>query len=275
MTLSASLQEMLVSSSDYALSNIYTSIPGVIVGIKNMGQLCVDVQPTINVRTQGGEENTQRPPILNVPYQQPLSPQGGLTFPVAVGDTVWLNFSMRGLEVWKRSSGESAAPADMRTFDPRDCIATPAYPFGLSPNQPNKRSLPHDPSDVVLVHNIGTGAEVEVRLKKGSGEVEINSPTKVTVNCVDAEVNASSSTTVNTTDFSVNSSNFTVNSGNVSFSSGTFLVGTGTYGITASDSANMTANFSQTGSYTLNGIVLETHTHGGVESGGSNTAGPQ
>lgn len=272
MTTTASLQELLVSSVDYSLSNIYTSIPGVIVTIKNMGQLCVDVQPTVNVRTQDGEDSTPRPPILNVPYQQPISRQGGLTFPVAVGDPVWLNFSMRGLEVWKRGDGNPGAPADMRTFDPRDCVATPAYPFGMSPNQPNKRSLSHSPSDVVLVHNIGSGSEVEVRLKP-NGDLIINSPTKVTVNCTDAEVNASSSTTVNTSDFTVNSSSFTVNSGSVAFSSGSFVVGTGTYGITATESAGMTANFSQTGSYQLNGINLETHRHPENDGGGP-TDGP-
>lgn len=205
MTLSASLQEMLVSSSDYTLSNIYTSIPGVIVTIKHMGQLCVDVQPTVNVRTQDGSENTQRPPILNVPYQQPISTKGGLTFPVSVGDPVWLNFSMRGLEVWKRGNGTPDSPADMRTFDPRDCMATPLYPFGMSPNQSDKRSLPHDPSDVVLVHNIGTGSEVEVRLKP-NGDVQINSPTRVIVSAQN--------------DIEFNSENFTVNASSTNINTG-------------------------------------------------------
>jgi len=260
-----SLHEVLTASSDYALSNVYTNIPGIIVAVKDLGQLCVDVQPTINVRTQDGEASTQRPPILNVPLKQPVSLQGGLTYPVSVGQPVWLEFSMRGLEVWKRGAGHSDAPIDMRTFDPRDCIASPIYPFQTSPNQASKRTHSHSPSDVVLVHNIGSGSEVEIRLKP-NGDVIINSPTKVTVNCQDAEINADSSTSVNTSDFSVNASS-------VSFNSGSFVVGTGTYAISATDSATMTASLSQNGSFVLNGIAMESHRHPENDGGGP-TDGP-
>lgn len=260
MSQSPTLQELLTASNQYTLSNIYTSIPGIVVSVENMGEGRINVQPTVNIRDETGEVDIPRPPILNVLYQQPCSFVGGLTYPVKVGQTVWLNFSMRGLEVWKRGDGTPAAPADMRTFDPRDCKATSLPPFNMSPNLPSKRTWTHSTDDVVLVHNIGSGNEVEIRLKPDGGVV-INSPTKVEVNCDVAEVNAESSTTVNTDSFSINSSSFSVNSDSVEFSSGSYTVGTGTYGVTATDSATMAANFNQTGSYVLNGIRLETHRH--------------
>lgn len=265
MAQSPTLHEILTASSQYALSEVYTNIPGIILAVKDMGQMVVDVQPTINIRSQEGDENTPRPPILNVPLKMPVSNQGGLTYPVAPGQPVWLEFSMRGMEIWKRGNGSPEAPVDMRTFDPRDCCASPIYPFQSSPNQSSKRTLTHNPQDVVLVHNIGTGSEVEIRLKP-NGDVFINSPTKVTVNCQDAEINAESSTSVNTESFSVNA-------GSVSFNSGSFVVGTGTYAISATDSATMTANLSQNGSFVLNGIAMESHRHPENDGGGP-TDGP-
>lgn len=196
MSQSPSLQELLSASNDYALSNVYTAIPGVVISVEDMGECRLNVQPTINIRSEKGDINTPRPPILNVPFQQPISQQGGLTYPIAPGNPVWLNFSMRGLEIWKRGNGMPEAPADMRRFDPRDCMATPLYPFGMSPNKADKRSLSHDPLDVVLVHNIGTGSEVEIRLKP-NGDVFVNSPRHVTVNCQNATVNADIDITAN------------------------------------------------------------------------------
>lgn len=197
MAQAPTLHEILTASSQYALSDVYTNIPGIILAVKDMGQMMVDVQPTINIRSQEGDENTPRPPILNVPLKMPISNRGGLTYPVAPGQPVWLEFSMRGMEIWKRGNGSPEAPVDMRTFDPRDCCASPIYPFQSSPNQSSKRSLPHSPQDVVLVHNLGTGNEVEIRLKP-NGDCVVTSPANVIVNCKNAIVNADIDATVNT-----------------------------------------------------------------------------
>lgn len=264
--LEPSLGEVLNASQEYALSNMYTMIPGIIVTVSNLGEQRVDVQPAINLRSQDGEQISERPPILNVPLELPVSKQGGLTFPISVGTPVMLHFSMRGLEVWKRSNGYPSTPADMRTFDIRDCKAVPgSYPFSEAPNQPSKRSLPHDPMDVVLVHNIGSGNEVEVRLK-ANGDVEITSPTRVVVNCKDAEINAESSTAINTNSMTIDASDVTV-------SSDSFVVNTGTYAISATGTATMSASLSQNGSFELNGISMESHRHPENDSGGP-TGGP-
>lgn len=264
--LQPSLAEVLTASQDYAASNMYTSIPGIVVTVTDLGEQRIDVQPAINLRSQDGGEVSERPPILNVPLQMPISKQGGLTFPISVGTPVTLFFSMRGLDIWKRSNGYPSTPSDMRKFDIRDCVAIPGtYPFSEAPNQPSKRTLGHDPMDVVLVHNIGSGAEVEVRLKT-NGDVVINSPTKVIVNCEDAEINAGSSTAINTDSMTIDASDVTV-------TSGTFVVNTGTYAISATGTATMAASLSQNGSFTLNGIAIESHRHPENDGGGP-TDGP-
>lgn len=196
---SPSFEEALTAHFDYSTANLYTAIPGVVVSVVEMGNLLVNVQPTINVRSEDGLVVMSRPPILNVPVVMPLSKQGGLSFPLREGDLVYLVFSMRGLDAWKASNGYPSTPLDMRKFDVRDCVAMPCvYPSSESTNDPGKRALSHNPDDVVLVHNIGSGNEVEVRLKAGGG-VEINAPgQEVKVVCQTAVVEADSQVTLDT-----------------------------------------------------------------------------
>lgn len=256
-----SIQELLVNNFDYQTANMYTAIPGIVVSVDNLQEQRISVQPAINMRSADGIDVTERPPILNVPLHMPVTKEGGLTYPITKGTSVFLIFSMRGLQMWKRGNGRPESPSDVRRFDVRDCIAIPGiYPFGQARNQ--NRSLPHSVDDVVLVHNIGTGNEVEIRLKP-NGEVIVNSPTKVTVNCQDAEINADSTTTINTEQLSVN--------GNASFQSGNFVVQASSIAMTATDSASMSATFSMDGDIILNGRSVDNHDHGGVQPGGSST----
>lgn len=264
-----SMQELLSAQFDYHMSDVYTAIPGVIVSVKDMGGMYVDVQPSIHMRMEGERESVPRPPISNVPLQLPVSTKGGVTFPVTAGDPVFLVFSMRGLDTWKTSDGTSATPSDLRKFDIRDCIAIPgAYPLGSSPNAVGKHSKPHSPDDVVLIHNIGGGAETEIRLKP-NGNIEINSPQQVKVVCKDALVESENTTTIETKSMTINSDSFIVN--------------TKTFGLSATDGAEMTTNMSMngtlnhtgtlnvSGSAVVNGTPVEDHTHGGIQPGGGTT----
>ena len=67
--------------------------------------------------------------------------------------------------------------------------------------------------------------------------------------------------TYNTQDFTINSSSFKVSTGN--------------YSVSATSTATTTGTFNMNGSWILNGIAIETHTHGGVETGSGSTGGPQ
>jgi len=257
-------QEALEASHDYKTANMYTSIPGIVVSVVDMGALLVNVQPTINLRTEDGLLITERPPILNVPLQMPLSQDGGLSFPVRAGSLVYLVFSMRGLDAWKASNGYPSTPLDMRKFDIRDCVAIPCvYPASQSSNDPGKRSLSHNPDDVVLVHNIGSGNEVEIRLKAGGG-VEINAPgQEVTVNCNSATVNADSSVTLDTPETTL-TGNLTVQ--------GTMTID----GDEGGGTNTIRGNFNIIGT-TLNHNgknIGSTHTHSGVEPGSGNSGPP-
>lgn len=86
---------------------------------------------------------------------------------------------------------------------------------------------------------------------KSNGDVVVNAPNKVTVNCAQAEVNASDSMTVNTNDYSVNCTSYTV--------------GTTDYTLSVSGTAVSTGTYFMNGSFTLNGITMENHGH--IEQG--------
>ena len=257
---------------DRRLEDVYTSIPAYIVSVENHGELRVNVRPTLNMRDELGESSKERADILNGPVWMPSSKRGGMSYSFSQGDLVMLIFSMRGLERWKRSNGFPTTPVSNRKFGAEDAVAfVGGWPFSESVNQSSKHSLSHDPRDVVLYHNLGTGNEVEVRLKYGGG-VEVNAPNDyVKVNCKTAKVDAKDSFSVDTKDFSVNSKSFQVNSSSVNFSSSAFNVGTGSYSMSATDVAASTGTFSHNGSWVLNGKNVDGHTHPNVMPGEGDT----
>ena len=263
------LGEVIQAAFQYQMDSVYTALPGIILKVHNNGEeLLVDVQPSVSVRTQT-DEIFHRPAILNVPIQMPASNSAGVLFPVNIGDTVMLVFASDAIDNFKHGDGKPTAPADYRKFSIRDCVAFPGvFPKSASVNRPARHKLEHNPTDVVVYHNLGTGAECEVRLKKGTGQIIVTSPQATIVNCKTAEVNAEDSMTVNTKTFKINCDSYQVNSKSYS-------IGTQTYTMNATQLASSTGQFSHNGSWVLNNIQMETHTHGGVQTGSGSTGGPQ
>lgn len=254
-----SISEVITSLIEYNMRDKYTAIPAIILTVKNVGtSLFVDVQPLVSIRNKDGTV-TQQATILNVPLQQPSSSIGGMVFPVKENDNVLLVFSMRGIDMWKRGDGTPSAASDYRMFSKMDCIAIPCiFPASMTPVPANKHTAGYSVGDVALYNNMG-GNMVEIILKT-SGDVIVNSPGKVTVNCVDSEVNASNSATYNTKSFSVKCDNYSVSASS--------------YSMNSSDGGGMNGTFRMNGSFILNGINIETHRHTGVQTGSGTSGGP-
>lgn len=250
---------------DYKMQDRYTAIPAVILTVLGNGnQMTVNVQPLVSISNRDGTV-TDQATVLNVPLQQPASSKGGMIFPVNVGDNVMLIYSMRGIDTWKYGQGAPAPASDYRMFSKMDCIAIPCiFPVAKSITPASKHTAGYELGDVAIYNAMG-GSQVEVILKQ-NGNVIVNSPGKVTVNCVDSEVNASSSVKYNTQDFSVDCSSYTINSSS-------FVVSTGTYSVAATSTATTTGSFAMNGSYILNGIAMENHGHTG-NGAGNRTSNP-
>lgn len=253
-----SLQELMTASFDYQTNNLYTAAPGVVVAVRNnLEELSVDVQPTVNILNKD-KTTKERPVVLNVPVQMPSSSLAALTFPINVGDPVLLVYSMRSLDIWKRSEGKPTIPNDNRKFDKRDCFAIPGvWPFGRSINKPSIRIWQHDTNDLVIVNNIGTGLENEVRLK-ANGNIVINTNQDVEVNCNNATVIAQA-------DITLNSANL-----DVTADTATFAIGTTSW----IGNINHSGNYTITGTATFNGIPFDTHKHTNVQPGVGVSGGP-
>ncbi len=198
MSREGSLQEVIVAGFEHNMSSIYTAIPAVVLTIRNnLSELSVDVQPAVNQLNRDGT-SSEYPPVLNIPVVMPASKSSAFLFPLAVGDTVLLIFSMRGMDTFKRGNGKPSSPSDLRRFDSRDAVAIPGlFPFGSSVNNPAKHVWQHSPTDTVVVHNLGSGNETEIRLKAGGGVV-INTFQDVEVNCANAQITATESVGINT-----------------------------------------------------------------------------
>jgi hypothetical protein len=257
-------------------ADMYTTIPGIVMSVENAGEQRVNVQPTINMVSQDLLEVTERPAIINVPLAMPQSDLGGLSFPVQTGTPVLLQFTMRGLDVWKRGNGYPTTPSDRRKFDIRDCVAVPCvFPFGRSPNLPSNHTLAHDPRDVVLVMNLGEGNEAEIRIRSGSGDIEINAPqSNVKTVCKNATVDATEDVKITCQNFEVECTNYTVTADNMETTAGMYELTTGNYSLNVDNAGTNTSTgvFRFNGSFILNGVAHESHVH--VETD-SITLGPQ
>lgn len=239
------LEESLKNVFWNQMNNVYTSIPCVVINIHNdFTEQLVDVQPSLN-EFRLDKTFKERPPILRVPVIMPSTGSSSITMPIEVGDTVWCMFSMRALEKWQESDGKPSTPDNHAKYHQKDAVALIGLnPRRLAPNNQSNRTLPHSTKDLVVAHNIGTSNEVEIRFKP-NGDMIVNAPNKkVQVNCGEAELNASSSTSITTPELNIDAST-------------TNWVG----------DITLSGNIAQTGSQTVSGDVtasgksLSGHTH--------------
>jgi len=238
MAQEASLEQLLVDSFDHQIAGIYTSMPATIVSIKdNLETLMIDAQPSLNVNYLDGRVS-ERPPVLNIPVIFPSSSTSAITFPLKVGDPVWLMFSMRGLDAFKAGNGRPSTPTDFRKFNSLDAVAIPApWPASMSPNKPSKRVWDHSTEDCVMVHNIGSANECELRLKL-NGDIQLRTSQDVEVIGKNVTVNASES-------LNFNAPTATFDIGN------TLWIGPITH----------SGSYTGTGVQTFNGVIFSTHRH--------------
>lgn len=275
----ATLPEVLKISVQRALSEIHTCLPGKIEKFDHKTQKA-SVLPLIKKKYKDGKAESM-PVIENVPVVFPRCAKGSFTFPLEAGDGVLLVFSERSMERFLSTGGEQE-PGDTRKFDLTDAIAIPGlFPFSVESKTENNE-------DSLWIFN-----ETKIRLKE-NGDVEIETPSDLIVKVEgDASVEIGGDATVeiggNATveiggDASIEiSGNATGNIGGdatIDVGGTTTLTSGGDVNITA-PTVNITGDVTVTGTVTAQGdvigagISLSGHIHSGVESGGSNTGGPQ
>lgn len=224
-------------------AGMWTALPCIVVDFDAAKMTC-SLRPAIKAKRTdevGVETWIEIPVLVDVPVVFQSAGGYSLTFPVKPGDEALAVFSSRCIDTWWDTSAVSVQ-ADMRMHDLSDAFAL------IGP-----RSRPRALSPTVLT----TG--VELRNDAGTVHIRLNDNTNVTV----------------------------VTPGDVVVTADDVDVTCDTATITASGQINLTAPLVQingnlqvsgtivaTGNVTGDGVSLNSHTHSGVQTGGSFTGPP-
>ncbi|MGJ5822132.1 phage baseplate assembly protein V [Serratia sp. H402Y] len=223
------------------------SIPGIIQSFDADAVTCV-VLPAVKgsePESAGGGNSASLPLLVDVPV---IFPRGGgvtLTFPVKSGDECLLVFADRSIDFWWQNGGvqESAAERMHHLSDA----------FAIVGPQSQAQKISGISTSAAQLRTDDGAAFIE--LDPSSHAVTVTTPGKLTAS-------AQGGTEISSPEIVLNG-NVTIN-GNLS-------QGMGDGGGTATMHGPVTVN----NDVTAGGISLQTHKHGGVETGGGQTGGPQ
>ncbi|HEJ8096363.1 TPA: phage baseplate assembly protein V [Serratia marcescens] len=206
------------------------------------------IQPAVKVpvrQADGSVVSVTLPLLVDVPV---VFPRGGgvtLTFPVAAGDECLVVFADRCIDYWWQNGGVQE-PADQRQHHLADAFAL------VGPQSQAKK-----------ISGIST-TTAQLRTDDGAAFIELD-PDSHAINVTTSgklTASAQGGTEINSPEIVLNG-NVTIN-GNLSQGMGD---GGGT--------AKMHGPVTVTNDVTAGGISLQTHKHGGVETGGGQTGGPE
>ncbi|WP_024904456.1 Gp138 family membrane-puncturing spike protein [Robbsia andropogonis] len=236
-----SLDVVLRSATRYERSNLWTALPAIIQSFDASAITCT-AQPSVQVESTAQDGSTtwaSLPLLVDVPV---CFPRGGgctLTFPVSQGDEVLIVFASRCIDAWWQSGGVQQQ-AELRMHDLSDGFAIPG-PF----------------SQATKISGVSL-TSTQLRSNSGSAYIDLNPST----NAVKIVAPGGFSVEAPLSTFSAA---VTVN-GVLTFVAG--LVGSAASGAAATISGVI--NF--VGQVFANGKRIDdSHTHGGVQSGSSNT----
>lgn len=225
--------------------DLHTAFPARIISF-NAAKQTAEVQPQIQrlFKAEGQEEARSLPKIINAPVWQPRAGGFAVTFPIKPGDDCLVVISERSLDNWF-INGVEQQPNDKRLHHLSDAIVL----VGMAPAP---RALGSYDSSRMQMRNEAGDQAVSLA---ANGDIEIVSPTKITLTAPEVDINASTQHTI--------TSPLVFMSADLDIANGISYGGNAT-GIGTSTAADH-----------ISGVVSgNSHVHGGVQSGGSNTGGP-
>jgi len=212
-----------------ALSGLRTAMPVKVIAVTNTGGVSpigsVDVQPLVSA-VDGNSVLWDHGIIHNVPYMRIQGGANGIILDPVVGDIGIATVCDRDISTVKNTQAISAPGSNRK----------------------------NDMSDMVYLMTI-LGAAPTQYIQFNSSGITILSPTKVTINAPNVEVDASTACTINSPSIVLN---------------GAVSQGSGSYAGNATFGGSMTV----TGDVTAEGTSVHTHKHGGVQTGGGQTGVP-
>jgi hypothetical protein len=165
----------------YLRESVSTGMPGIIVSVAEYGdKQFVDVKPALSRVLETGQViSNDEITIYDVPVIWPSAGGGLLSFPIKVGDTVWLSFSQRNLEDWLYSDGtQEVIPGDSRHFSMTDAVAEPGLYTALSNLKPSTENVEIKFGN----HLISLRPSGELYITNGGAEIKLNPSGTITAN---------------------------------------------------------------------------------------------
>ena len=160
----------------YARQNIYTAIPVEILSVSNLGTTqTVDAIPLID-RVLSNDTSIQPAKVYNVPIVFPSGGGGLLSFPLSVGDTILLVYSMRSLEEWLGGDGSGTIPQDNRHHHTTDAIGIPGLYTKTSHLTPNTIDVDLKFKGMHVTLESATG---DLTLSNATGSLKLKSDAEV------------------------------------------------------------------------------------------------
>ena len=167
--------------------NINISFPAVVVGVDNLKEGFVDVQPVVNYINPSSSESTPYPVINDVSIIFPNSQSTSICFPVKQGDFVSLLFQTSDIQDFIMGSTEPHEPAFPTYGNLANVVAIVGFtPYQQSCFNPINYKNDFDNQDLNIVHNKNTDNEAIISINT-DGDISLRSPT--TVNIESKEVN--------------------------------------------------------------------------------------
>lgn len=133
---SESWSDIIVDAIEGRLADLHTGLPAKVLAFDDSMGSC-DVQVLLKRVFIAEDESTQFitiPPIHHVPIIYEGGAGWSITYPLAVGDIVFLAFAERSLDDWLEADpGQLVTPTQIRKHDLSDAIALPSLHSRRSP----------------------------------------------------------------------------------------------------------------------------------------------
>lgn len=168
--------------------NMNISFPAVVVGVEDLVDGLVDVQPIVNYVNPLTRESLQYPIIYGVSLLFPNTKSSTVSFPVNQGDTV--DLVVQSVDIQSFINGDTSTH-DSQIL-PYGNLANVVAIVGFTPYQqscfnPNNYKNEFSNQDLNIVHNKNTDNEAIVSIS-ADGDIRLKSPTKVMVESKEVDV---------------------------------------------------------------------------------------
>lgn len=161
------LETVIQTAIDSALKEVHTMLPAVVQSFDPATQT-IEAQPTIQRKISG--ELVDLPLLIDVPIRYMKSSKYSISFPIEIGDHVFIVFAERSIDTWLLS-GEIQAPGDIRRHSLSDAFAIPMM-YAQTEVIPS-----FDSSNMVIKANNGT-SKITI---SDSGNVDIETTSDTTI----------------------------------------------------------------------------------------------